>query len=415
MKGATAQRQQEQGLERTLSLPLLSVYGLGTILGAGIYVVIGDVIGRGGVYAPLAFLFAALVAGLTAIGYGELAGRIPRSGGPAAYLQQAFGICWLSGLVGWMIAATGVVSAATIVTGFTSYLSVLVDWPDWPVMITVVLVLGGIAAAGIEESAWTMGVTTAAGVAGLIYVLVLGAPNVGDLPGKLSDAGGVMDGAVLAGLLGAAFTAFYAFIGFEDMVHTAEEAKNARKIMPTAIIIALGVSLVFYLAVSVVAVASMSPQAMREAKAPLVALIDKEGGSRLLLGVLSLMIIVNSALAQIIMASRVIHGLGKRHGAAPEILARINPRTNSPLLATALSAAVVLALALFFPTETLARGTSFIILLVFIASNAALIRLKARHVGREDGLTVPIWVPWLGIVLTAGLIIAQPFLGGGGH
>lgn len=121
---------QDRGLSRELGTPMLALYGTGTILGAGIYVLIGKVAGEAGYWMPLAFLIAALVAGVNGMAYAELATRQPRAGGPAAYVQHAFGKNWLAVLVGWMIVATGVVSAATISAGFAGYVGHFVDLPE---------------------------------------------------------------------------------------------------------------------------------------------------------------------------------------------------------------------------------------------------------------------------------------------
>lgn len=142
----------DAGLKRSLGLTLITLYGLGNILGAGIYVLIGEVVAAAGLGAPLAFLLAAIVAALSAFTYGELAARFPVSAGEAVYVHQAFELRWLSMAVGLMIAAAGMVSSATLARGFTGYLQVLVDLPDALVIVCLVVALGFIAAWGIESS-----------------------------------------------------------------------------------------------------------------------------------------------------------------------------------------------------------------------------------------------------------------------
>ena len=103
----------DAGLKRSLGLTLITLYGLGNILGAGIYVLIGEVVGAAGMGAPMAFIMAAIVAALSAFTYGELAARFPVSAGEAVYVHEAFDLHWLSMTVGLLIAAAGMVSAAT--------------------------------------------------------------------------------------------------------------------------------------------------------------------------------------------------------------------------------------------------------------------------------------------------------------
>jgi len=121
----------DQTLKRSIGLPMLTLYGLGTILGAGIYVLVGKVAVTAGLYAPIAFLIAASLAALSGYSYAALSSRFPQSAGEAVYIQQAFGIKWLSTLVGWMVILTGIVSAATISKGFVGYLQVFVPIPDF--------------------------------------------------------------------------------------------------------------------------------------------------------------------------------------------------------------------------------------------------------------------------------------------
>ena len=138
--------QEPVALKRCISLPLLTFYGLGNILGAGIYVLVGKVAGVAGLFAPLAFLLAALVAGFTALAYAELAARFPVSAGEAAYVQQGFGWTPLARLVGLLVLLVGVVSSATLARGFVAYLQVFVTLPEWLALSLLATALGGLAA-----------------------------------------------------------------------------------------------------------------------------------------------------------------------------------------------------------------------------------------------------------------------------
>ena len=140
------------GLRRSLSLSLITFYGLGTILGAGIYVLVGKVAGIAGMYAPISFAMAAVIAGLSAFTYMELCSRYPLAGGAAVYTQEGFGLRWLSILVGFLIVLSGLVSAATISKGFVGYFRVFVELPDVLIIVAVVVALGTLAAWGIAQS-----------------------------------------------------------------------------------------------------------------------------------------------------------------------------------------------------------------------------------------------------------------------
>ncbi len=400
---------ENSGLQRSLTPLSLSLYGLGTILGAGIYVVIGKIAGEAGLLAPASFLLAAFAATFTALSYVELATRIPLSGGSAAYVAEAFRVRAVTALVGWGIIATGVVSAATITTGFFGYLGVFVDWPKGWVIPACVAVLTAVAAVGVRQSAWFMGLTTFAGLAGLAIVLVTAGGNLASYPAQLTSMGSVsFTGIILGG-----FLAFYAFIGFEDIVTLSEETQDVTRTLPIAILVALGAAGLLYLLVAATAVATLPAAQLNQSTAPLVDVVRAEGHTGTILGVLSLAIIVNGALAQIVMTARITHDLGERRGLAPDWLSRVNGRTRTPLIATLLSGATVLLLALFFPTETLARATSYIILGVFLAINAALLRLKwSDHKPEHSYKQYPQIIPICGMVVSLLLLIGEVVLGG---
>ena len=393
-------------LQRELGPVLLTLYGLGTILGAGIYVLIGEVAGAAGLLAPLAFVLAALVASLTALSFSELTARIPDAGGPIDYAREAFGRRRLCIAIGWGLAATGVVSAATILTGFERYASLFIDLPPLLAITLVTLALGAVAMAGMRESAWFMAVTTLLGIGGLAYVVWVAAPSIGEVPVALVAAASDLEAGMLLGLFLGAFLAFYSFIGFEDMANLAEEVRDVKRNLPRAIMAAVVISLLIYALVVMAAVSVLSPDDLALAHAPLVAVVEARGHPGAPLGLISLFIIVNGALGQIIMATRLLMDMGRDRRGAPLILGEIHPRTHTPVIATLLVTATVLVLALFLPLKTLANLASAIMLAVFVTVNASLIVLKRRG-QPEDVPNVPRWIPWLGLILSAGALVAQ--------
>lgn len=409
-----ASNQSEPKLKRSMSTSLLAVYGMGTILGAGIFVLIGKIIGTAGYWTPLAFFFAGLIAAINGMVYAELSTRNPEAGGPSSYVQKAFGKAWLSTLIGWMIVITGVVSCATITTGFSGYLTYFIDIPEWIVRLALLIILGGIALAGTEESAWFMAITTSMGVIGLGMVIYAGfvSPETLTWGAYKQVLPSISQWTIWIGLISATFLAIYSFIGFEDMVHMAEEVKNPATAMPTAIAFAIGAAAILYIIVALAALMVLEPAALANSKAPLIDVIDKVGMPTWPLAILSLGIILNGALAQIIMATRVIYGMRKTQG-APQFLTQLNPRTKTPIIATILSTLVALLLALFFPLKTLASITSLVMLLIFVASNAALIVLEKRE--PEAPFDTPIFLPWIGLFVSILLVIANFFVSGGGH
>jgi len=394
-------------LKRSISLTLLTFYGIGTILGAGIYVLVGKVAGSAGMHAPVAFLVASALAGFSAFSYAELASRFPLSAGEAVYVQQALGRRRLSLLVGLLIVIIGTVSCATMIHGFVGYLGVFFDLPRTPVMIVMVLVLGAVAVWGIGESVWLASAITLIELFGLLLVLWVSRGAWADLPAQASQLVPGWDASAWLGVLVGAFLAFYAFIGFEDIVNVAEEVHGASRTVPRAVVLALITTTVLYLAVATASVLAVAPGTLAASDAPLALVYERATGQApMAITVISLFSVVNGALIQLIMGSRVLYGLS-RQGWLPASLAWISPRTRTPVVATVLVMALILVFALWLPLVTLARATSFVTLVVFSLINLALWRIKRRGPAEAGVFQVPVWVPVAGFVASAGFLAFQ--------
>ncbi len=224
---------EEPTLKRSMNLLTLTFYGLGTIIGAVIYVLIGEVAGVAGDKMPWSFLLAGLIAVFTALSYAELASRFPVSAGVSVYIRSAWNLDWLSALAGWLIVLTGILSAAAISNGFAGYITVFIDVESQWAILALCLLLCAIAVYGINLSANTVFVITLIEVAGLGYVVwvAMGIDSEAVIAIRASALEQTENGAILVG----AFLAFYAFIGFEDMVNVIEEVKNPVRNFPIAI------------------------------------------------------------------------------------------------------------------------------------------------------------------------------------
>ena len=391
-------------LKRSIGPGLLTLYGLGTILGAGIYVLIGEVARVAGTATPSAFFLAGLLAGFTAFSYAELAARLPRSAGEAAYVNAGFGRPALAQLTGWAVIATGIVSAATIARGFVGYLDVFIALPQALVIIALVTGLGGLAFWGINESLRFAALITAIEVAGLVLVVWLARDGLAAAQLNWIEFFPDTSSGTWAGVLAGAFVAFYAFIGFEDMVNVAEEVHRPTRTLPVAIILALVTSTALYMLIAVVATLAMPLERLAGSEAPLAEVVAAQGRSPTVISLISLLAVVNGALIQIIMASRVLYGMAAQQLAWPP-LARVHRVTRTPHIATAVATAAVLLLALLLPLETLARITSAIALAIFAGVNAALISLKRQD--PRSPFTVPMAVPVTGLVLCLSMLLYQ--------
>lgn len=393
----------EPALKRALSLPLLIFYGLGTILGAGIYVLVGAVVDRAGSDAPLAFALAAALAAPTAFSYAELSSRMPASAGEAWYVRRAFGREWLAVVTGWAVVLIGTISAATMVSGFAGYLQVLVALPHTAATTLVVAMLAAIAAVGIRESVTVAAAITLVEIGGLLLVVGLGAAATGTT--RVTPA---LPPATLEPILAAGFIAFYAFIGFEDMVTVAEEAHRPRRHLPIAIIATLAITTLLYLLVARAVVHAPHALAIAHSQAPLTELVRQYRPSLVpLITIISMVAVINGALIQIVKGARVMYGMSSR-GMGPALLGRVHAGTRTPLYATALCAAAIAACAALLPLVTLARTTSFLTLVVFCLVNLALLAVKrASATEAAPYLVVPRAVPALGVLLSLAFLLRE--------
>jgi APA family basic amino acid/polyamine antiporter len=400
-------KSQDIGLRRALSLPLITFYGLGTILGAGIYVLVGEVAGVAGMYAPISFVAAALVAAFTAFTYAELSARHPLSGGEAIYVQEALGHRGLSTFVGALIVFAGLVSSATLANGFVRYLGVFVQLPDTLVIVVVITLLGALALWGILESATVAAIATLIEIVGLVLIVVVCRESFLDLPARLPELFPPFEAGAWWSISLGAFLAFYAFIGFEDMVNVAEEVKDPQRTMPKAIILALVGATVLYFLVVMVAVLSLPPSTLAGHGAPLALLFETATGSHpAIITLISLFAVINGALIQIIMATRMLFGMA-RAGWLIAPLARVSGSTRTPVVATVVITIGVMVFAVWLPLITLARLTSFAILLVFVLVNVSLIRIKKLQHAPSGVRVYPLWVPYTGLSLALVLLLFQ--------
>lgn len=396
-------------LKRTLSLPLITFYGLGTILGAGIYVLIGKVAGVAGMYAPIAFALAAVTAGLSAFTYMELCSRYPLAGGAAVYTQNGFGLRWLSILVGFLIVLSGLVSAATISKGFVGYFRVFMNLPEAVIVVGAVVALCLLAVWGIAQSVLAAAVATIIEVGGLILIIVVASPSIGTLPERLPDLIPPMELIAWQGIFLGCFLAFYAFIGFEDMVNVAEEVKEPERNLPRGILLAIVISTFLYLAVSLAAVLALPLDELSASGAPLALMFERStGASPKVMAAIGLFAVINGALIQIIMAARMLYGMS-REGWLPKGIGQISSTTQTPIVATVLVAAGVLVLALVLPLVTLAKVTSFAVLAVFALLGLALARMKRAGPPAAGVYTVPGWVPYASAVSAIALLGLQVY------
>lgn len=396
-------------LRRSLTLPLLTLYGLGVTVGAGIYVLIGVTAAEAGPYAWVAFLLAAFVVGFTAFSYAELATRYPVSAGESAYVDAGFGRADFATAVGLLVAGSGLVSASAITVGASGYLGSLTGAQPSALILGIVTTMGLLAWWGITQSVVVAGIVTVIEILGLIVVIGWSMAMTERLGVSPKDMIPPVWGGHWTGIISATVLAFFAFIGFEDMVNVAEEVENPRQTIPKAIIYTLVIATVLYLATCIAVSMAVPMEALAGSPAPLALVFaDAPEAMQLSFTAIAIVATVNGVLIQMIMVSRVIYGMADR-GRLPAYFSRLSARTQTPSVATAFVAICILTLSLFLPIERLAEWTSQIVLCVFVCVNLALVAIKRRAEPSGDHFSTPLLVPVCGM-FTSGILLAASLL-----
>ncbi|MEX1254070.1 MAG: APC family permease [Dehalococcoidia bacterium] len=386
-------------LRRSLGLFETTLGGIGIILGAGIYALVGEVAGKAGDALWLSFLMAAGMAAVIGLGYAELASTFPRAGADFEYTRRALGPR-AAFVVGWLIVIGNLVAAAAVALGFGGYLSYFIDLPATPLALGALVVATLIAFYGIKQAVWTSIVLTFVEAAGLIFIITIGVPHLGDadLLETQHGATGVFSGAALV---------MFAFIGFEQVATLAEETRDAARIVPRALLISLAVTTVLYLLVAVASVSVLGWEALSSSDAPLADVAAEVLGGRAsdFVAVVALFSTGNTILLLLVAASRLIYGMADTN-ALPRFLAWVHPRAQTPVRAIALSLVVSAGFALSGDLALVAGATNFAVFIGFAAVNLSLIVLRYTHPDVERPFRVPLSIgrmPVLPVVALASV------------
>ena len=403
--------QKPQKLLRSLTLAHATLYGLGVTIGAGIYVLVAAAAARSGMHAPLAFLAAAFVMGMTAGTFAELGTRMPVAASEAAYIQAAFHRKWLASATGLLVVAAATISGATISVGSAGYLGVFLPLPSSWIIAGIVLAMGAVACLSAVQSISFAGVMTVVEIGGLLLIIAAGLFEGGSLVSRLPEmwpAPG--DLGAWTGVAQTSLLAVFAFIGFEHLVNISEEMKNPLRTLPWALFITLGATALLYAAVVWIAVTAVPPTELARSSAPLALVFQRLTGlPPQILGAIAVVATVNGIIVHMIMIGRVLYGLADQ-GNLPSILAKVSPRSRTPIVATLCGVAAILILSLGVTLTGLAEWTSRLTLAIFALVNLALLRIKLTEPKAPSGVfVVPAWVPVAGLLTSTAVLLIDLF------
>jgi APA family basic amino acid/polyamine antiporter len=410
----------EPSLHRVMGPWLLLLFIVGDILGTGIYALTGKVANLVGGAVWLPFLMAFGVALLTAFSYLELVTKYPRAAGAALYTHRAFGIHFLTFLVAFAVMSSGITSSATASRAFAANLSDAFGLGlAGGIGITAIglLFMAAIAIVnfrGVGESVKLNVLLTVVELTGLLIIIFIGLWAIGGGQGDVSrifefkteaGAGGAVWAAIAATTL-----AFFAMVGFEDSVNMAEETKDPVRTFPKILLLGLLITGVIYLLVSISAITLVPPEELGEGETPLLKVVaaGAPGFPLELFGFITMFAVANSALINMLMASRLVYGMSREH-VLPPVLGRVHTGRRTPYVAIVFTSLLAFALIVFVGEVPALGGTTALLLIcVFAVVNVAVLVLRKDPVGHGHFRT-PTFVPVLGAITCA--FLAGPWTG----
>nr|WQM79995.1 APC family permease [Streptomyces sp.] len=403
---------EETPLKRAIGPGLLVLFVIGDILGTGIYATTGQVAGKVGGALWLPFVIGFVVAILTAASYVELVGKYPQAAGAALYTQKAFKVPFVTFIVAFMVMCSGLSSASAAARAFSGdYLAEFTDaLPPTFVAILFILALAALNLRGVSESVKTNVVLTLVELTGLLIILVTGAWAVlsgeGD-PSRLGEFRAEGSGyALLTSVLGATALGFFAFVGFEDSVNMAEETKDPRRTFPRAIFTGVAVTGTLYVLVALVSSLLVDYRVLEESSGPLLEVVEVGGLDfpPKLFALIALFAVTNSALINIMMASRLCYGMANER-ILPRAMGRVLAGRRTPVVGIVFVSLLAIGLVSTGEIAGLGDTTAFLLLCVFVIVNVAVLVLRRDRVEHRHFRT-PTPLPVLGAI--TALVLAGP-------
>lgn len=411
--GAQAGEQPTE-LKRAIGPKLLMFFVVGDILGTGIYALTGDVANQIGGALWLPFLGAFLIAFLTAFSYLELVGKYPRAAGAALYVNRAFGIPFVTFVIGFAVMCSGITSASSAAIAFgDDYLQEFVTFPVVLAAIGFVLLIALINFRGVSESVKINLGLTAVEISGLLIIIAIGVYAVltgAGEPGRLTEIDTSQAGSTFTAITAATSLAFFAMVGFEDSVNMAEECKQPARIFPRALLTGMAIAGSIYVLVAITSSLLVSVGELRDAEPgavdnALLKVVENgaPGFPLELFAAIGLLAVINSALINMLMASRLVYGMS-RERIIPRGFGTVHPFRRTPWVSIVFTSAIAVVLVSFGSVGELGGTTSLLLLAVFAVVNVACLVLRRETVEHKH-FRAPTWAPVLGAILSVFLVI----------
>ncbi|OKY78774.1 MAG: Amino acid transporter fused to UspA-like domain [Candidatus Methanohalarchaeum thermophilum] len=387
-------------LKKELDFFDVCFYGIGLILGAGIYVILGEAAGLTGPSLVFAFIFAALLAALTGLSYAELSSIYPRGEAEYIYVRRAFESKKLAEITALFRILVGVISSAAVALSFPGYLSTFIEVPEIPVAIGVVLVFSIVNYFGINLSSKINIGFTLIELAGLVIVISVGVGYWGSVDITETPFGSL-------GLVKSLFLIFFSYIGFESIVNVSEETKEANKNIPKAIVVSLLITTFFYILVAFSSVSIVDWQVLGKSTSPLSLVVGRVLGETgtFAISLIALFAITNTVLIILISTSRLLYGVSKKeYKSFPSFFSKIHSNRKTPYRAVAGTCALTIFFVLLGDIGLVAGLANFFLLIVFAIINLSLLKLRFKKIDREKTFKAPLNIGNISITATSGFI-----------
>lgn len=381
--------------DRALSLPHVTASGVGIIVGAGIYVLLGPATGQAGGLVWLSFLIASALCALTAFSYMELSSMFPKAGAEHEFARQVFPN-WVSFTTGWAMTVALVIAAAAVALGFARYAADFVSIDHRLSALALIIFVGLISFTGMKSASWIIIGLSAIQIGGLVLIIATGVNHVGEVD--------LMTGKGPSGVFGAAALIFFAFIGFDEVITLSEETHDPHRTVPRALLLALAISTVLYIGVAIVSVSVLGADGLAHSVRPLTDVMSETVGgiAVTIVGVIALVTTTNTTLLVVTAASRMIYSMSDT-GSLPSGLGRVHNR-QAPWRAILLVTITSGGLILIGDLELLASATNAVVYAMFILVNVVVVLLRKRQPNATRPFRVPFDIGWVPVIPIIGIV-----------
>lgn len=393
-------------LKKELSLFQVTIYGVGLILGAGIYTVIGEAAGLTGNSLPIAFLLSAFLAALTGLSYAELSSMYPKEEGEYLYVRKAFDRKIFRDTTALLRIFVGVVSTGAVALAFSGYISSFVSTPILPVALMIIAVCSFVNYFGIDFSAKMNLLFTGIEVLGLLIIIWLGLGSWN--PGQLFE---LPYG--FKGLIGSSFLLFFAYIGFGSIVNISEETHNAEKSIPRAILLSIFFTTIIYALVAFSATSAVNWQSLAQSSYPLSLVAQTAWGASAfkLISIIAVFSTTNTVLIQLISTSRLLYGVSKKkYKLFPKSFSKIHSKRKTPYVSIAVIGVLALLFTFISDIGIVAGLSNMFLFLIFILVNLSLLKLRFKRPDQRRPFKSPLNIGKFSITAFLGLLISVIFI-----